>query len=203
MLAGQYQWIKGENQGTVENITETIDGWVNFQSGRRIKSDLLQEFMLPIGHAEQVVKIPGVKSDYAFESGDADDMITDPDTGQQISMKQLRLQEKMKRNSTGPIVPGIAVGLENATAEVHVATKQESPITLLISKSKKDKVKVNYEFEIEIPKQDVYNIIDQSFDIELNEEIIAVVLSTIDNKTLKESVEEAINNTIKSYYKSK
>ena len=199
MIGEKYQWVKGDNQGVVENIAEAKGEWIYFQSGRRIKSELLQEFMLPINHAEQLVNIPGVQvtPEYSFSGGsDAEDIIIDPDTGEQYNIKQMHKQEK--RQQSAPVQQQIT-----STPEIQVEKKVTSPITLLITKATKDKVKVNYEFEIEIPKPDVYNIIASSFECELNQEIIDVVLSSIDNKTLREKVEEAINNTIKSYYKSK
>jgi len=203
MPEGQYQWIKGDYQGTVENITESKGEWVYFQSGRRIKSDLLQEFMLPINHAEQIVNIPGVdtpglSASYDFSSED-DEMIVDSGTGEIINTKQIRQQTK--RSLPGQKTQNAQ--LVNHQPEIQVEKKPESPITILINKANKDKVKVTYEFEIDIPKKDVYSIIEQSFDVDLNQELIDVVLSSIDNKTLRDSVEEAINNTIKSYYKSK
>ena len=202
MIEGQYQWIRGDFQGTVESITDSNNEWVNFQSGRRIKSDLLQEYMLPINHGEQIVNIPGVdtknavaNSDYNFSnSGDDDDIIIDSGTGEVINTRQIRQQHIGLPGQINTVINQVPITVEK---------KQVSPITILISKAIKEKVKISYEFEIEIPKQDVYNIIDQSFDVDLNQEIIDVVLSTINIKTLKDSVEEAINNTIKSYYKSK
>lgn len=207
MLTGKYQWIKGENKGTVENITETKDEWVIFQSGRRINKDIVNEFMLPINHPEQRLSMPSVEPEYKFSSGDSnDDIIEDPDTGQRISLKELRRQEKFnnKKNSTSVNVQSIEHSTNAQIAPIeNDAPVKESPITLLISKSKKDKVKVSYEFNIDIPKKDVYDIINQSFDIELNDEIISIVLASIDNKTLKKDIEKSITKTITNYYKSK
>lgn len=42
------QWIKGDKIGNVEKI-ETQDGeWITFQSGSRIATELLNEFLIPI-----------------------------------------------------------------------------------------------------------------------------------------------------------
>ncbi len=40
------QWIKGDNTGTIETIIEEDAGWIKFQSGRRINSSLVSEFMI-------------------------------------------------------------------------------------------------------------------------------------------------------------
>lgn len=199
MSKKKLQWVKGDYQGNVEITGEEKEGWTYFLSGRRIKSELIDEFMIPINHDEQIVQIPGVniqKPDYTF-TGDNDDYITDPDTGEQINLKTIRnsqkrkIQETPKQNSHGLEYE------QKAPLE-----KVENPITTLIKKSSKDKLVVKYEFEIEIPKKDVYNIISQSFDVDLNQEIIDAVLSSIDNQTLRDSIEESINSTILSYYKS-
>lgn len=41
-----FQWIKGDNAGTVEVITEETPEWIKFQSGRRINKTLINEFMI-------------------------------------------------------------------------------------------------------------------------------------------------------------
>lgn len=44
----KYQWIKGERIGDVENVSNFGDEWITFESGRRIASPLINEFMVPI-----------------------------------------------------------------------------------------------------------------------------------------------------------
>jgi len=44
----RYQWIKGDDLGSVETVTDnSTDFWV-FESGRRCNHKLLDEFMIPI-----------------------------------------------------------------------------------------------------------------------------------------------------------
>lgn len=46
------QWIKGDKIGNVETV-ETEDGeWTLFESGGRINSSLINEFMIPVGEDE-------------------------------------------------------------------------------------------------------------------------------------------------------
>jgi len=40
------QWIKGDNAGTVEAVIDEDGDWIKFQSGRRINSLLVSEFMI-------------------------------------------------------------------------------------------------------------------------------------------------------------
>lgn len=48
----RYQWAKGDNQGTVETVSGVENEWTLFQSGRRINTSLINEFMLPIVDGE-------------------------------------------------------------------------------------------------------------------------------------------------------
>lgn len=206
----ELQWIKGDHIGTVETLDKTEDEWTYFKSGRRIKSDLINEFMISekedIGSprrnknpSHQQSNTNTYKPNYNFEDNN-DNVITDPDTGESIDVAQLRHKERQESINKPKELESVNT-TEQSTP--NFKKKKEGPITLLINKSKKDTIKVNYEFDIEIPKKSVYDIIEDSFDTNLNQEIIDVVLASIDIKTLKESVEESINNTIKNYYKSK
>lgn len=44
----QLQWTKGEKLGNVETITLQDSEWTTFNSGSRIATDLINEFMIPI-----------------------------------------------------------------------------------------------------------------------------------------------------------
>jgi hypothetical protein len=44
----QYQWIKGDKQGTVETLQSNDGKWITFQSGRRCNKDLVKEFLMKI-----------------------------------------------------------------------------------------------------------------------------------------------------------
>ena len=44
----QYQWIKGDNQGTIETYKDTKGKFLVFESGRRCSDAVLGEFMIKI-----------------------------------------------------------------------------------------------------------------------------------------------------------
>ena len=44
----QYQWIKGENQGTIETYKDTEGKFLVFESGRKCSNEVVNEFMLKI-----------------------------------------------------------------------------------------------------------------------------------------------------------
>ena len=39
-----YQWIKGDNSGSVVTIKDVDDKWINFNEGGRLAKDLQDEF---------------------------------------------------------------------------------------------------------------------------------------------------------------
>lgn len=43
-----FQWIKGDNIGTIETVVEETANWTKFKSGRRINTSLISEFMIDI-----------------------------------------------------------------------------------------------------------------------------------------------------------
>lgn len=49
------QWIKGDKIGNVEIVKGTDNEWTIFESGARISSSLINEFMIPIGPIDPVL----------------------------------------------------------------------------------------------------------------------------------------------------
>jgi hypothetical protein len=49
-----YQWIKGENIGTIETISTNDDTFTIFESGRRIKTNLISEFLIDVEQTGEV-----------------------------------------------------------------------------------------------------------------------------------------------------
>jgi len=44
----KFQWIKGDKIGNIETVSGTDHEWTLFESGARISSSLINEFMIPI-----------------------------------------------------------------------------------------------------------------------------------------------------------
>jgi hypothetical protein len=49
------QWIKGDKIGNVETVKGSDSEWTLFESGARISSSLINEFMIPIGSNDPVL----------------------------------------------------------------------------------------------------------------------------------------------------
>jgi vancomycin resistance protein YoaR len=66
----KYQWVKGENTGTVEQFKSAADGFIHFDSGRRINAELLNEFMVQVSADADILNIetPKVKTKKDIET---------------------------------------------------------------------------------------------------------------------------------------
>ena len=213
--ATQYQWIKGDKTGNTEIFAEAKNEWIYFQSGKRINVDLINEFMLPFDGTNKTLQpnanagiattraipaqqgSPGtssVNSSYSFESADdsTDDFIRDA--------------EGNVYNSKPPVPqvvanPNIAPAANSNTTQLVEPVKEVNPVTLLINKSKKDKVELSIKIELELPNKNVYDIISDSFEVDLNEEIANNILDGITNKELKNKFKEALEEKLITIYK--
>jgi hypothetical protein len=193
----KYQWVKGDNQGAVEEVRSSDKEWIDFTSGRRISQELVNEYMIPITHDSQIIDTPsGVtatsNSSYSFTQESTEEVIRDSE-GNTYSVP------KPSKNTPRKNIVNNH-GLQEPGQNVHQKQEPESPIKLLIKKSLKDKVEVSYNFEIDLPKSSVYGIIQESFDIDLDDEILSEVMSKINMNDMKKSIEEAIKNQIMLHY---
>jgi len=187
----KYQWVKGDNQGTLEDVKESDSEWVTFNSGRRISQELISEYMIPINHESQIIETPNnVTQSYSFTQESTDNSIRDAEGNVYTVPKEPVRQVKANKS----------IGSNVQNTEQPVQKESASPIKLLIRKSLKDKVKVSYEFEIEVPKSTVYDIINESFDVDLESDIFEEVVSTLNMKDIKNSIDEAIKNQIMLHY---
>jgi hypothetical protein len=55
----RYQWIKGEDQGQVEELIESEGKFLKFASGRRCNRELINEFMIEIQHDSDILPLGG------------------------------------------------------------------------------------------------------------------------------------------------
>lgn len=53
----RYQWIKGDNVGDLENLSESDGKFLVFESGRRCNKNLIGEFVLEITHDSEILSL--------------------------------------------------------------------------------------------------------------------------------------------------
>ena len=215
----RYQWIKGDKQGNVEDVSGEEDGFLIFQSGSRINKELINEFMMPITHDSQLVNpADGLGEDYQqqvqastiiggapgmgvssvnfSDAADGDNNITLDEHGQpQKTTAQILAEQKVTPQKRPINVPN------NITAPP--APKVEiNPIKMLLNQSTKDNITADIKLEIKLPKPAVYSLIKDSFeDVDVDQEILDIVLSAINNTELQEQVKQQLTELINSHYK--
>ena len=185
----RYQWTKGDRLGEVETLNKVEGEWVYFSSGRRIANNLIEEFMTPIQNEDQIMDIPGqtVSSAYSFKSEGNDNTIMDAEGN--VFNRPKAATVKSKPNTK--VVP---------ETQIEVSKKEKSPVRLLLEQASSDKVKVEVPVNIEIPKKTVYKIIKESFDVNLDEEIKAMILEKLDQSKFKKLLTEQVGKTINNHY---
>lgn len=155
------QWIKGDKFGTVEIIKGVDNEWTLFNSGRRIATNLISEFLEPV-------------------NGEALDF-----------------------NDAPQPTPALVNAAEIYKEKLPPQKETASPIRTLFDKQKKnDKVKLNLIFPIEVPKEDIYEIISSSFDTgEVNDELESFIKNQISEDLISDSLFDSIKELIKTRYK--
>jgi len=97
----KYQWIKGDNQGTVEVVKSTDDKFILFKSGKRCNHAVLGEFMMkidlenPVLHFDDPLAASVVPNKKVVDSTDIDK----PDV-HNITSPIIPLLEKAKTKKT-------------------------------------------------------------------------------------------------------
>jgi hypothetical protein len=89
------------------------------------------------------------------------------------------------------------------TEAVEIEDELKSPIAILFDKQKKnDNIKLTVKFSIEIPKTDIYEIIETSFDKEeVKDELEKFILKQLDEDEVTDIIHNSINNLIEERYK--
>lgn len=167
-----YQWIKGDNIGIIEKFKESSNGFIIFESGRRINENLLYEFLIEVNDEIDTLdinNIPKVKTAFDIET--------------EAGLKFEKNINNKKNQS----------GVKNI--------KSENPIRILLEKqSKNNSVKVEIEFDINIPKKEVIKLLQESFNDNVEEELISFIKDKLNKDEIINKVYTQIEKTIKSYY---
>jgi hypothetical protein len=88
--------------------------------------------------------------------------------------------------------------------EVEKEVEKTNPIKILFDKQKKtDDIKLSLNFSINVPTTDIFNILSITFEEdEVIEELTKFIQNQIDDKSIKETLDETIKSLIISRYKS-
>ncbi len=114
-----------------------------------------------------------------------------------------RVANELLEEYLEPVAEGMPLGINESKKEDPVQEAQETPISILFNKQKKnDKVKLTIHLPVEVPKKSIYDIIEASFDeVEVVEELENFIQSQLDSKKITKMVEKSIKSLIKEKYK--
>lgn len=161
----KYQWIKGDNSGTIEQFKEASDGFITFESGRRINAELLNEYMMQV-HADADIldmEMPKVKTKKDIEA----------ETGLYFEDNKQAVEKP----------------------------EPENPIIKLLEKqSKNNKIKISIEFDVNVPKKEVVELLQDSFEEDVMQEVVQFSKNKLNKKEIIDKVYSQLEEHIKMYY---
>ena len=183
----KYQWVKGEKFGNVEEIDRSEEGFIYFKSGTRINADLLLEFLLPVD------KVAGAMN--------KNDMMGNTSRVSTVNFKQ------EESNYSPPVIDpnqNFSENIEQQPEQIQQRPVQPqpetNPIIILINKSAKDDLDIKFQYQVKFPKQSVYTLIKDGFEVDIDKVLLDNIISQIDINTLRKELEAQILNTIKTHY---
>ena len=148
----RYQWIKGEDLGCVETVTDnSTDFWV-FESGRRCNHKLLDEFMIPIFDDNDILPLSTIDEE----------------------VKKIKNKPKKKRPQVKKIVPKS----QPKSTQKKVG---DSPIIALLEKAKVTKTKLNTRIEMDLPSKNFIEVLQDSWDEDIIDILSKHIVSKIED----------------------
>jgi hypothetical protein len=93
----------------------------------------------------------------------------------------------------------------NASSNVEIPAKQASPIRVLFNKQKIiDKVKLTLQFPVNLPLNDIFNLMSSSFDAdEVRDELQSFILDQLSQDEILDCLHDSVQSLIESKYKDK
>jgi hypothetical protein len=96
------QWIKGDKTGKVETVKSIDgDGWLIFEGGSRISSELVGEFM--IDASEGALEIDDLSTRTPIQRNNSYDTITAPVKPKVVESPLMSLLKKMSKTQSTPL----------------------------------------------------------------------------------------------------
>lgn len=173
-----YQWIKGEKVGTIEEVDKQQDGFIYFKSGRRINSDLLNEYLMLSGEGAIPLK-------------------------EDLETKQALIDPALGLKEAGKADPAAGLKVAGQSTPNPNTAIPDSPIRALLNKmgdSSKDTIEISLTIPVKIPKAEMYSIMEESFGEEVLEGIKGLALSQIDENRVYKELKDIVENKVKNYY---
>lgn len=169
----RFQWIKGEHIGVVEHLDYTY-----IESGASV-------YHFQSGREISDLKISG-------------QMIELSDTQEPFTLSSIH---NLSDSSNSTVSSMFETSAKSNLQTTPVPKK--SPIQEILDKQKSNIINLNISFDLNFPKKEVYLLLKDSFDIDLDNEIINYTMSKIDNKFIKDQLEKTIIEQLQAYANNK
>lgn len=117
----RYQWIKGDDLGSVEVKTDYVEPFIVFESGRRCSDQVINEFMIPILVDEDILPLKNI-----------DAAIKKLPKKKPISKKKFVAKPIPKSDLDSPIIPLLAKS-KKAKTKLNTRLSLELPSKEFIS----------------------------------------------------------------------
>lgn len=173
----RWQWVKGDDAGTVEEVKQTTPEFKVFASGRKCANALLNEFMIPLD-----------QNNSGYEFGNFN--------GQEVNLNT------PLSNSGNPIASQQLQQMQSA--QIQIPKQEESPIKKLINKNKnKNAIDLETRVIVEVPTIETFGILLSSFGEEVFEEILNDAISQMDINSISQQLKTAMKEKLMQVYNLK
>lgn len=176
-MNNQYlQWISGPKRGEVESVEmmqdgQTFEDVVILSNGRKIP-------MSKVG--KEFIVLPSANA--ALPQFDLDMMYPN--------------EQKRSPKQSAPKNHSDILGLDIVQSEkpAKQIKKQSSFASDLFSRSKKTETKIDFNVSVDMPSSSFFKMLNETFDDATINEVIDIIVDSIDQNELKNSIRKAITN---------
>jgi hypothetical protein len=78
--------------------------------------------------------------------------------------------------------------------------EDNGPVKALLNQATKEKLQFSYRFDLDIPKATVYNLIKESFEVDVDSIVVDMLMLHIDKNELHKQVKEQVKTQILKFY---
>ena len=173
----RYQWVRSDKTGIVETFKEEREDagsvWIYFESGSRIKTELISEFLLEVTD-EQLANDPihGIDS--------SEDVLNSLNPQQALEQAIPQLMEAIPMAQKSPVRQLLEKQAKKNVEEIQLVIEMPIP-----KKSIYEVIRDSYE------------------DGEVDEELSSMLLENLGSETIKDQLKKAVINLIENYYNIK
>ena len=191
-MNSQYvQWLSGPRRGEIETAEmmqggQTFEDVVIVSGGTKIPmSNIGKDFII----------LPSATD--ALKQADLDLMYPKPNTKQNRSASQKQQVPSPVKNYDHANIMGFdpsqnPTGPSTTPVENPRPKKNNSFASDLLSRAKKNETTVQFELEVGIPSSEFFSMINGAFDEATVEEVMDIIIDTIDRDTVRNSIKKSI-----------